>query len=66
MKNLLLIVFIFVSKFSFARRNSALNDDLLYVYGGIIGICAFFYGLIWGFKKLKERFNMKQESDGVV
>jgi hypothetical protein len=66
MKNLLVIVFVFASKFSFAKRYSALNDDLLYVYAGIIFICAFFYSLHWGFKKLKERFNMKQESDGVA
>jgi hypothetical protein len=68
MKNKFLLVFgfIFATKFSFAKRYSALNDDLLYVYAGIIFICAFFYGLVLGFKKLKKRFNLKQESDGVA
>jgi hypothetical protein len=67
MKNLLLsVIFALAAKTSSAIGYSGLNDDLLYLYAGFIGICAFCYGLIWGFKKLKERFNLKRESDGVV
>jgi len=67
MKNLLLpLIFALAAKTSSAIGYSGLNDDLLYLYAGFIGICAFFYGLVLGFKKLKERFNLKQESDGLA
>jgi len=67
MKNVLLpLIFALAAKTTFAIGYSGLNDDLLYLYSGLICICAFFYGLVLGFKKLKERFNMKQESDGVA
>jgi hypothetical protein len=66
MKNLLLpLIFALAAKTSSAIGYSGLNDDLLYLYAGFIGICAFLYGLVLGFKKLKERFNLKQESDGL-
>jgi hypothetical protein len=62
MKNLLLpLIFALAAKTSSAIGYSGLNDDLLYLYAGFIGICAFCYGLIWVFKKLKERFGVVKQ-----